>query len=204
MNPAHDSSASFDSSLVSSSTVGPDAVAPRDLGGMAVRRDLAALRPELFARALRLTRSRSRADDLVQDTMVRALRFEHQFKGGTNLRAWVGQVLTSVFLSGYRSDRRARRAMGRLAVDPCAWTEPVAAPSPRALSPSVERALAALPQSYRDAVLMVDLEEQSYRDAAARAGVPFGTIMSRLHRARKELARRLDEDAPREVSPRAT
>jgi len=195
MNPLQTTTSTFASTPPDASLL--------DLSEAPVRSQLARLRPELFARALRLTRSRSRADDLVQDTMLRALRFEHQFQGGSNLRAWVGRVLTSVFLSGYRSERRARRAFERLAVDPCAWTEPVAAPSPRSLSSSIERALAALPQSYREAVVMVDLEEQSYRDAAAQAGVPVGTIMSRLHRARKELARRLDEEAPREVAPRA-
>lgn len=162
-----------------------------------VRDDLAALRPDLFARALRLTRSRSRADDLVQDTMLRALRFEHQFKGGTNLRAWVGQVLTSVFLTGYRSDKRARRAAERLAADPCVQPSVVPAPALRTLSSSALRSLAELSPPYREAVVLVDLEDQSYQEAAESAGVPVGTIMSRLHRGRKELARRLSQDAPR-------
>ena len=158
-----------------------------------VRGGLASLRSELFARALRLSRSRAAADDLVQETMLRALRFEGQFHGGTNLRAWVGQVLVSVFLTKCRSQKRERRALERLALDPCAWVPVDDRPMLQTLTPKAAAALASLAPRYREAVTLVDLEQCSYRDAAARIGVPVGTIMSRLHRARKQLAANLVE-----------
>lgn len=153
-----------------------------------VRSGLAPLRRELFARALRLSHSRSRADDLVQETMLRALRFEHQFQGGTNLRAWLWQVLMRVFLTQCRSQQRERRAFERLACDPCAWSQRDDAPMVCELPAKTAAALANLPANYREAVTLVDLDQRTYRDAAECAGVPVGTIMSRVHRARKRLA----------------
>jgi RNA polymerase sigma-70 factor (ECF subfamily) len=153
-----------------------------------VREGLAALRPELFARALRLSRSPAQADDIVQDTMVRALRFEEQYRNGTNLRAWVGQVLMSVFLTQCRQRKRESRALDHLLTDPCAWTRPEPAPEMRSLSHVSSAALRALPASYRAAIELVDLDGLSYRDAASRLAVPVGTIMSRLHRGRRLLA----------------
>lgn len=159
-----------------------------------VRNGLAALRGDLYARALRLSRSPSQADDIVQETMLRALRFESQYRAGTNLRAWVSQVLVSVFLTQCRRNKRERRALDQLLHDPCAWIKRDAPSVMRNLSSRPAMALASLPQSYRDAVELVDLEELSYRDAAERLGVPVGTIMSRLHRGRKQLAAQLGAD----------
>lgn len=185
-------------------TLSPDTISPSSdpSGALSspVRAGLAALRPELYARALRLVRSRSHADDLVQEAMLRALRFEHQFRGGTNLRAWVGQVLHSVFVTRYRSRRREERAIERLAMEPEGLGTASVAPAEEALGSRVERALASLPASYREAVNLVDREERSYRDAAMLAGVPVGTIMSRLHRGRKLLATALG--APSGVGPK--
>lgn len=161
-----------------------------------VRRGLEALRPELFARALRLSRSRAHAEDIVQDTMLRALRFEDQFRRGTNLRAWLGQVLMSVFLTDCRRGKRERRALDHLTRDPCAWTKNDPPAPMKGLSAVPLRALAGLPETFRRAVELVDLEELSYRDAAARLGVPVGTVMSRLHRGRKLLAATLASPAP--------
>jgi RNA polymerase sigma-70 factor (ECF subfamily) len=156
-----------------------------------VRRGIVALRPELYARALRLTRSPARADDVVQETLLRALRFEDQYHAGTNLRAWVCQVLMSVFLTHCRRDKRERRALDNLTRDPCAWLKKDE-PSPvRTLTRRSQIALESLPESYRAAVQLVDIAGMSYRDAAERLGVPVGTIMSRLHRGRKILAAEL-------------
>jgi RNA polymerase sigma-70 factor, ECF subfamily len=158
-----------------------------------VRRGIVALRPELYARALRLSRSPARADDIVQETMLRALRFEDQYHAGTNLRAWVCQVLMSVFLTNCRRDKRERRALDNLTRDPCAWLKKDE-PSPvRTLTRRSMTALEGLPESYRSAVQLVDIGGMSYRDAADRLGVPVGTIMSRLHRGRKLLAAQLGD-----------
>jgi RNA polymerase sigma-70 factor, ECF subfamily len=151
-----------------------------------------ALVPELRARAIRLCGDRATADDVVQDTIERALRFAHQYERGTNLRAWAFQILFTVFVSGWRRRRRERKAVERLASDPCAWTVPGAFAPPdagdRALTPSTRRKLDSLPEGFRAVVVLVDLEQRSYRDAARELGVPVGTVMSRLHRGRKLLA----------------
>lgn len=170
-------------------------MASADATSSEVRRGLAALRPELYARALRLSRSPSRADDIVQEAMLRALRFENQYRAGTNLRAWVGQVLVSVFLTQCRRGKRERKALDNLTRDPCAWLKKDAPAVMRSLSPRPARALANLPDSYRATVRLVDIDGLSYREAAAHLDVPVGTIMSRLHRGRKLLAETL-RDTP--------
>jgi RNA polymerase sigma-70 factor, ECF subfamily len=148
--------------------------------------------PELRVRAFRLCGNRSMADDVVQDTIERALRFGHQYEVGTNLRAWAAQILFSVYVSGWRRRRREHRAVERLANDPCAWTTPGAFAPPDggegALTPTTRRKLDSLPEGFRAVVVLVDLEQRSYRDAARELGVPVGTVMSRLHRGRKLLA----------------
>ncbi len=153
-----------------------------------LRASLVTLLPELKARALRLSRCPSVADDLVQDTVERAMRFEQNYIPGTNARAWLFQILFSVFITRCRRSRRENRAIGSLTVDPCAWTAQDAAPTMSALAPALSRRLADLPESFRRAVELVDLGELSYRDAADKMGVPVGTVMSRLHRGRKLLA----------------
>ena len=156
---------------------------------------LAELVPALRARAIRLCADRSAAEDLVQDTMERALRFSSQYERGTNVRAWVFQILFSVFVSGWRRRRRERNAITHLASDPCAWTVPNGCAAPDAGEGSLSRAtrqkLDSLPEGFRAVVRLVDLEEHSYRDAALQLGVPVGTVMSRLHRARKLLAEQM-------------
>ena len=157
-----------------------------------LRRGLVALRPELLGRATRLTRSSTLAEDLVQDTVERALKFEAHYLEGTNVRAWVHQILFSVFITRCRRLRRERKALGWLSTDPCAWAlGDDAAPIMQQVSPGVRRALDRLPTSFRRVVELVDLEDMAYRDAAEALGVPVGTVMSRLHRGRKLLAAEL-------------
>ncbi|HXN32959.1 MAG TPA: RNA polymerase sigma factor [Polyangiaceae bacterium] len=159
-------------------------------GPNALPSSLAALVPELRARAIRLCRDHIAADDVVQDAIERALRFSHQYEQGTNLRAWAFQILFTVFVTGWRRRRRDRKALERLASDPSAWTAPSACAPPDggALTPSTRRKLDALPEGFRAVVVLVDVEQRSYRDAARALGVPVGTVMSRLHRGRKLLA----------------
>jgi RNA polymerase sigma-70 factor (ECF subfamily) len=159
-------------------------------------RDLVTLRPELRARAMRLTRNEAAAEDLVQDAIERAIKFREQFVPGTNLRSWAQTIVFSVFVTGWRRKRRERDAVKSLAIDPCAWTaqdsDSIDA-SMHDLSPRVRLALEALPSTFRDVVLIVDVGERSYKDAADTLGIPVGTVMSRLHRARKQLAAQLRE-----------
>jgi len=152
---------------------------------------LQGLRSDLFGRALKLTRSPETAEDLVQDTVERAIRFQHHFQHGTNLRAWAHQILFSIFISRCRRRRLERAAHEVLGNAEGAWTLGQKAPATLALSPPVARAFEALPLNFRAALVLVDLEEMSYRDAATLLGVPVGTVMSRLHRGRALMAAEL-------------
>ena len=159
---------------------------------------LVTLVPELRARALRLAKNEAQADDLVQDTVERALKFRDQYQLGTNLRAWAFQILFSVFVTRYRRTRRERNALRDLTLDPNAWTTPTRFTAPDGTADLTRRTQAkldALPFGFRAVVTMVDLEERSYREAAEVLGVPVGTVMSRLHRGRKMLAAELPEAA---------
>lgn len=162
-----------------------------------LKRGLVELVPELRGRACRLTGDPTTAEDVVQDTIERALKFAGQYERGTNLRAWVYQILFSVFVTRYRRTRREKNALRNLASDPCAWTTPERFASPESgasLSPRAQGKLDALPETFRTVLTLVDLAELTYREAAVELGVPVGTVMSRLHRGRKLLASQLEED----------
>jgi RNA polymerase sigma-70 factor (ECF subfamily) len=164
-------------------------IAPLSPATSDIRKGLVELKSDLFGRALRMSRCPAMAEDLVQDTVERAIRFESTYQPGTNLRAWVHQILFSVFMTSCRRGRRERDALNVLSTDPCAWTLPDAVSLEMSeLSPPMARALESLPKSFREALVLVDLEEMAYKDAAQRLGVPVGTVMSRLHRGRKMLA----------------
>lgn len=155
----------------------------------AVRRGLQPLIPALrrFARAL--ARSSDAADDLVQDTVVRALRGEHLFHGG-DLRTWLFTILLNL-------DRNRRRGLARkpfLAV--IEDVDPPGAPAADGSARDIERGLALLPPEQREVLLLVTLEGLSYREAAEVQGVPIGTVMSRLSRARGTLREYLDGELP--------
>jgi RNA polymerase sigma-70 factor (ECF subfamily) len=159
-------------------------------------RELAELEPCLRARALKLCLNRAEAQDLVQDTMERALRFSASYEPGTNLRAWSQQILFTVFVTRCRRRQRERRALSTLAFDPCAWTARDAAPPMTTLPPKLEQIVEELPASFAAVLKLVDLRECSYKEAALELGVPVGTVMSRLFRARQKLATALGELAP--------
>ncbi len=154
--------------------------------------------PELRGRACRLCGDPTTADDVVQDTVERALKFGKQYERGTNLRAWVYQILFSVFITRYRRSRRDKNALRALASDPCAWTMPERFSAPDAtlsLTTKTQGKLDALPETFRSVLELVDLDDLTYREAASELGVPVGTVMSRLHRGRKLLASQLLEAA---------
>jgi len=174
------------------------AAAPVATDDATMRLGLVALVPELRARAMRLSCNPATADDLVQDTIERALKFKDQYETGTNLRAWAYQILFSVFVTRYRRARREKNALRVLASDPCSWTVPERFSAPDAsvsLTPSTESCLSALPDGFRRVVELVDIEQKSYREAAGVLGVPVGTVMSRLHRGRKLLAAEISAKA---------
>ncbi|MBX7193566.1 MAG: sigma-70 family RNA polymerase sigma factor [Sandaracinaceae bacterium] len=151
-------------------------------------------RSELVAAAIRLTGSRAEADDLVQEAVMRAWVFWHRFEPGTNGRAWMHRILLNTFINGYRKRRREREVLTQVhAVESHARRNvELASSTPgEALSDEVHAALSRLPDEFRRVIVLVDLEDRSYRDAAIAMGCPIGTVMSRLHRARKAMQREL-------------
>jgi RNA polymerase sigma-70 factor (ECF subfamily) len=153
--------------------------------------ELCALLPDLHRKALALTRNASLADDLVQDTVERALVHQAQFRDGSNLRAWVSRIMTNRFISQARRRGTERRVLGTAAQDPNGWASWQPSVQVHQLTPKVAQVLDDLPARLRTAVRIVDLEDGSYRDAAEALDVPLGTVMSRLHRGRARLRERL-------------
>jgi RNA polymerase sigma-70 factor (ECF subfamily) len=145
--------------------------------------------PALRRYARALTRNAELADDLVQDTLVRALRSEHLFHGG-DIRAWLYTILTNLNRNRLRS--LARRPMMQSIDD----NDAPDAAGPEAGGRDIERALAALVEDQRSALLLVVLEGLTYREVAEVQGVPIGTVMSRLARARMQIKAYLDGERP--------
>ena len=157
-----------------------------------VRARLGELLPQLRLRALKLCRDRDAAEDLLQETALRALTFESSYTADTNLKAWLYQILFSVFITRCRRGRRSGRFLAEHAADPNLWCTAAEPARPNeGLSPPVQQAIRTLPQQFGQVVVLVDLQELSYGEAAAELGVPIGTVMSRLHRGRRLLASRL-------------
>ena len=144
--------------------------------------------PALQARALKLCLESQQARDLVQDTVERALRFETTYRHGTNQRAWLQQVLFTVFVTRCRKYKRERRALDTFANDPNSWTRNSTTDTSSQFSPRVRQALGELPEKFQSVVKLVDIDELSYREAADTLDVPIGTVMSRLFRGRRQLA----------------
>lgn len=151
------------------------------------RDELAACEPTLRRRALALTKNPVLADDLVQDTVERALRFAHTYRPGSNLAAWLTRVMHNVFMSRCRRRQVEVRVLRTLALAEDGLRDA----EQMWFSPAVESALEELPEKLGSVVRLVDLDELSYAEAADHLSVPLGTVMSRLHRGRKRLAARL-------------
>jgi RNA polymerase sigma-70 factor (ECF subfamily) len=160
----------------------------------------------LLAVATRLARNRSEAEDLVQDTLVKALRAKDQYEAGTNLKAWLLKILKNTFINRYRRSGLERNVFDGPDADPLAdgWIgastlRSMRDPEAQALRPLLEReissALESIPEEFRLIVLLADVEELSYKEIADVVGCPIGTVMSRLHRGRRLLKTRLVEHA---------
>jgi RNA polymerase sigma-70 factor (ECF subfamily) len=155
----------------------------------------------MYSAALRLTRNPSDAEDLLQETFLRAYRGFHQFQEGTNLKAWLYRILMNTFINSYRKKQREPRTISDDEVED--WylysrmadegLEPSAETSVIESLPDedVQEALQSLPEQFRVAVLLADVEGFSYKEIAEITDVPIGTVMSRLHRGRKALEKRL-------------
>ncbi|MFN2543510.1 MAG: sigma-70 family RNA polymerase sigma factor [Actinomycetota bacterium] len=164
-------------------------------------RDAMSLLPSLYAAALRMTRNPADAEDVVQEAYLRAYRGFSGFKEGTNLKAWLYRILTNTFINEYRKKKREpqtvsdeevpdwylyERLGGEGAVASAEATVLQAIPDE-----DVQAALDSLPEGFRLAVWLADVEGFSYREIAEIMDVPIGTVMSRLHRGRKALEKLL-------------
>jgi len=168
-------------------------------------RDVLPYRSSLQRSALRLTHHAQDAEDLVQETLVRACAGYHRFQPGTNLRAWLHRILANTFITGYRKRQRepllvvadseklaaVQPPAQRLALARSAEEQALA----RIPSDEIVSALGALPDDFRLTVYLIDVEGLSYRETAAIMGTPIGTVMSRLHRGRTGLRSQLTTDA---------
>ena len=156
----------------------------------------------LYAAALRLTRNERDAEDLVQDTFLRAYRFFDKFERGTNMKAWLFKILTNTFINRYRRSVKERsivegaekeavheRFVSRDASDLAANPEQFF--FDRLLSDEVLRAVDAVPIDFRLVVILADLQDFSYKEIADVLDVPVGTVMSRLYRGRRLLQKQL-------------
>jgi len=160
----------------------------------------------LYRTAVRMTGNPMDAEDLVQETYLRAFRSLTQFRAGTNLRAWLFKILTNAFINDYRKrSRRPRSTSLDNVEDYYLYTHLIdSGIQPSASRPedevlasitdeSVVQALGALSEDFLQVVLLADVEGFAYREIADIMGIPIGTVMSRLHRARRRLQRSLTE-----------
>lgn len=161
----------------------------------------------MYRTALRLTRSPSDADDLVQDSVVKAYRFFDSYEPGTNVRAWLLKILTNLFFSKHRRHALEDNVAAMGATDPVAdgWMsaasmsptrEPERMVERPLLEAAVGRVLDELPEDFRTVLVLVDVEGLTYREVAEAMGCPMGTVMSRLHRARRAVAQKLGIQQP--------
>jgi len=163
---------------------------------------------QLYSAAMRMTRNPSDAEDLVQETYLKAYRAYHTFQEGTNLKAWLYRILTNTFINKYRRESRRpsevdlgsvedlylyRRIGSEESAEAARTTED------RVLEGLVEsdikKAVEDLPENFRLPVLLADLEGFSYKEIAEILDIPIGTVMSRLHRGRKAMQKSLWEYA---------
>jgi RNA polymerase sigma-70 factor (ECF subfamily) len=160
--------------------------------------------PALFAAAVRMTRNRSDAEDLVQETYLRAFRGFENFNDGTNLKAWLFRILTNAYINTYRAKQRRPQETELDEVEDLYLYRRLSSTDTSAMSRSAEDelmnmftddevkdAIEALPENFRIPVLLADVQGFAYKEIAEMLEIPIGTVMSRLHRGRKAMQKQL-------------
>ncbi|WP_130450112.1 sigma-70 family RNA polymerase sigma factor [Zhihengliuella halotolerans] len=153
---------------------------------------------QLYSAALRMARNPSDAEDLVQEAYAKAYSAFHQYKPGTNLKAWLYRILTNTYINLYRKRQREPQRASTDTVEDWQMVEAAEHTSSGLRSAEAEAldhlpdsdvktALASIPEEFRLAVYFADVEGYSYKEVAGILGIPMGTVMSRLHRGRKQL-----------------
>ena len=164
--------------------------------------------PQLFSTALRMTRNRSDAEDLVQETYIKGWRSFHTFQEGTNLRAWLFRIMTNTYINKYNAQKRKGTEVELDDVEELFLYKRLGSIDQSQLSSSAEdqmldlftddevkNALESLPEDFRIPVLLSDVDGFSYKEIAEMLEIPMGTVMSRLHRGRKAMQKMLYEYA---------
>jgi RNA polymerase sigma-70 factor (ECF subfamily) len=164
--------------------------------------------PQLFSTALRMTRNRSDAEDLVQETYIKGWRSFHTFQEGTNLRAWLFRIMTNTYINKYNAQKRKGTEVELDDVEELFLYKRLGSVDQSQLSSSAEdqmlelftddevkSALEELPEDFRIPVLLSDVDGFSYKEISEMLEIPIGTVMSRLHRGRKAMQKMLYEYA---------